>query len=1546
MESRFWQYAPRSRFEEKDRSRFGSWAGRQSFQRLASESLAERGIDPNLIPSLGNYRPDARLLDTGAGPRSAAELSFSGGRPEGLGGKSEPAAKAEHMLYWRAGQLYREGMDYEASLERARAELPSIGKYEQEAADVAFMDLLKENRKWPKGQDVQKTVETFWRDWEGTAATRRPGDWLFAGATPQERVAYMQTLSQIDVEGMSDDEKRSMSKNIKGAVRSQTGLKVLGITIDESTLIWGALFPEFTAGMLVGEAAARPIGREIGGERGEEIAAMIGGMAGGVSLPRLTRFAARAGGKAAVSRLAPEAAEEARGAGGFIPGGKRGVLSAIGRVARLSDSDLVALRKVTNNPDILDAANAEVQRRLRVRPPGQRPEGDALIADISEGVSPSAAEIKVSESFREEQIERMTDFVVAVESELRGEAWRPPGASGPPRPPKGPAAELSGAGPPGRIPVADTAAREMLQFKEETLWKAGQGPFTGLPIIRNLVAVAHPGTAMSRIAFVAGNAKRGAASVVETQLRTRMKPALDSLRKAWDTHRPKYIGPKKNTHKDTLKDYGDHPEHYADVHPSIESAVAEINKIDYFRIGLLRSGYGVDLGAYAPKNPKGFYSPTVESKLSFEKGVEALERGMVEGPYVEPAPATARRLATGRTKTRVYEGAYERSVADPTFHAETDIETLFEVHDSTMARLAGWNTFRMGTEGLTRLQVAEQLYPKLVLSKLEVGKLLTSLRGRLTTAVHKARGLGVAEKKLTSLQRRALKKVDPIYEQIEKLGEEYGPELSYLSGEARALDDQIAALSKAVEGVAVKKAGIDVPGLKAGVKAAKERLNELRRRYENAGTGRYRLNENTRRYHTPSESEAIDTFLSPDLGKVGTAISDMMDTVRATAFFIDASLITIQGSLAMFFAPLVTLRHADQIMSQVLKGNALMEIAAREPEMVNAFARAQGRAFGFAGAEFFFRPIKFVNERLGGAVEVARYNMWKNDVELLRKWNPRMTSNVAEAEAANANSKMVPALNVSERGISPARARVERAPVVSPSFLLSPGLLMKDAASGLMKLGISRTASPMAAWGKLAGREQLALFRMFNFAGTTLSLSVATALLSAKERGWTPGEAVQAVVDPNSPFFMSLVLGKVGTISLGGPYRSFIRGITPRMQDGQIIPIPALPNLVRLARGKANPPFSAAIDLIRNKDYIGRKIITADYPLNVLQTLWYVAETFSPLSAGAVSERVRTGEFDLVGTSIEAASQLAGTSYREATVWDRLLMRRDELAMQEYGHDWDDLEYPASQRAALEKKYPEELARPDARTERGKALKEHRDIGVQYVALQERLDAQFPPGEDWRKGYGVLKDQQAGAYTGWEATNAETVAWLETLAPEDPNEQALADYRQAFDDAKTAWGDVDIDRLSAILDRLEATWTPKQKEYVDRETGIKDTPQVREYKADQRVLRPYWEIMDEAWTDLREQYPIYEPFATLDYFMQAQAQELLAMGVPQNQLESYLGRVPAVAEVLGLVSDMRFQYRLAHPEVDALLVKWGYATTPAAQQDRARPKGRFGRSRF
>ncbi|KKM22751.1 hypothetical protein LCGC14_1622160, partial [marine sediment metagenome] len=419
MRTRFWQYQPKTRFREQERSRFTSWAGRQSFQRLASDSLIERGMNPNLIPALSGYRPDVE-----AAPRSDAELSFSGGRPTAV---DEPAAKAQHMLYWRAGQLYREGMDYEASLERARAELPSIGKYEQESADVAFMDLLKENRKPPKGRSNLKMVETFWSGWEGTAATRRPGDWLFAGATPQERTAYMQTLSQIDVEGMSDDEKRSMAKNIRAAVRSQTGLKVLGITIDESTLIWAALFPEFTVGMLAGEAAARPVGREIGGEKGEQIAALIGGLAGGISLPRLSRFAVKAGAGAATRRLAPEATREALEAGGFVPGGARAVPEGVrpGRVSRLAARQ-AEHAEAWNLMKQAETRVADAKDAMRRANPGKTSfgKGDEGFAEVD---AANKAWAKASADFEAKQLTK-AEQVAAQFEELGGAGGaEPPG---------------------------------------------------------------------------------------------------------------------------------------------------------------------------------------------------------------------------------------------------------------------------------------------------------------------------------------------------------------------------------------------------------------------------------------------------------------------------------------------------------------------------------------------------------------------------------------------------------------------------------------------------------------------------------------------------------------------------------------------------------------------------------------------------------------------------------------------------------------------------------------------------------------------------------------------------------------------------------------------------------------------------------------------------------------------------------------------------------------------------------------------------------------
>ena len=51
METRFWQYEPR---DVPGQGQFESWAGRRGFRRLARESLRRRGMDPDLIMSLGS----------------------------------------------------------------------------------------------------------------------------------------------------------------------------------------------------------------------------------------------------------------------------------------------------------------------------------------------------------------------------------------------------------------------------------------------------------------------------------------------------------------------------------------------------------------------------------------------------------------------------------------------------------------------------------------------------------------------------------------------------------------------------------------------------------------------------------------------------------------------------------------------------------------------------------------------------------------------------------------------------------------------------------------------------------------------------------------------------------------------------------------------------------------------------------------------------------------------------------------------------------------------------------------------------------------------------------------------------------------------------------------------------------------------------------------------------------------------------------------------------------------------------------------------------
>lgn len=1079
--------------------------------------------------------------------------------------------------------------------------------------------------------------------------------------------------------------------------------------------------------------------------------------------------------------------------------------------------------------------------------------------------------------------------------------------------------------PPINFDLGDTAAREMLRVKEEALLKPGR--VTQLPIVRRGARFINPAVDLDRNILTSYNARGATRSMLDTHFWSLRRKPWDTLRREWDLHKPRYIGPEHNPIQGTIKDWADNPDFYEAAAPPLRAAARQFDRTSDRILAEVRNKWGVDIGVYRSGKKDSFYLPTAASKLSREKMVEAASGA----PFTEVLDDTAVRLTKGRAKTRIYESGYNRWLRDKNFIPETDVEALITAHDSSLAHAAGNNVFRMGSPGKSKIEVIDELRPGLRETRDATAARLQSIRARVQTATSQVKRLGATERKLESLRTQAEKRVDPTLDRIFELGDDFGPELSHLSGEAHQLDREITAIDKALRGVRARKGEIDLPALKQEMRLVKDELDKLRNAYTNTSIEPYNLSRKTNLYYLPDELDAVENILKTDIGAFD-GLANVVDEIRMTAFAGDASPMTIQAFLGAAADPVTAVKNAGSVVRQVARGTSIRELADAEPELVARFTTATDRRFGEVGPEIHLggRGLERVPRlgkvfrRLIEGVEVLRYHQWKNDTELLQKWGHPVA--IADHEAANTLSKVIPALNPAERGVSVARAKVERIPVISPSFLASPALLMKDAASGMFKLATARTLSPRIAWQAASGREQLAMLRLVNMAGSAFTLSVASALLSAKSRDWTVGDAVAAVTDPDSPYFLSIVTGSSGSIGIGGPYRSFIRGIAPRYEDGEFTPFY---NTLQFVRGKAVPPLSVSIDMIRNEDFRREPVVKGDFPTNILTGLWYATESFSPLSAGALSEKVRTGEANPRSLVTAAASQFAGANYRETTPYESLLLRRDRIAQETYDRDWDDL--TNSERFKLEKDHPEELVRPEPRTERGKALAARREIGARFEELQKQVDQQFGPGPDWIEAYKNLKDQQSGAYQQWEADYPEVHGWLQTLEPEDSNEQALAEYRKAFQTSRTSWGELDPELLGQVLNRLEREWTPEQKKFIEQETGLRDTPTVRAYKAAQDTLRPYWEIEDQVWEQIRRR-PEFARYASLDEFVRSSSEELLLMGVPEQELYYRLNQIPLLGRISQVVSELRYQYRLRHPDVDRLLVEW-YGNTPIRIQE-------------
>lgn len=691
-----------------------------------------------------------------------------------------------------------------------------------------------------------------------------------------------------------------------------------------------------------------------------------------------------------------------------------------------------------------------------------------------------------------------------------------------------------------------------------------------------------------------------------------------------------YIGPKDNPMKDTIKDWADNPDFYAPPSGRLAAAARAYDDVSNEILSRTRGEFNVDINAFSSAKEGSFYMPTVAARETLDDSLLKVSQGYTSSGVP---------VSSARAKTRVYEGAYQRSVKNPGFQAETDLAELTSLHDRAMATMGGNETFRLGAGGRSKLDVMKEVKPELFSRMTFLRQRLTNLRGQAGRLNAKTQG-----------------SID-----------------DFLANPDGSLSDLADALDARVTRGQLK--GADVKAVNAEIKSVRQDIRSLRPAWESANLEPFVLNRNTFRYHEAEQSAAVDKILQTDL-PMGEGLLQAIDEVRLFAFAADVSPLTIQGLLGFLADPFTAARGLPRVLKTLFSPEELLRVAEREPELVARFTQSTGRPFGELGGEFVQRRRgierlpggRQLNESLMSAIEMLRYNQWKADTALLQKLNPGMSQAVADAEAANALSKIIPALNPAERGASRLQARVERTPVISTSFIGGPAAVIKDALSGIAKLTASRSLNPAARWQGLSGREQLAVLHLGSISGTIATAAVTSHILS----GFSPEEAVKTTLNPNSPRFLSIALGPKRRIPIGGPLRSAVKAFVPR-KVGDVkgapvyVPFTGTPQWLK---GKVTPALKAPFDLARNADYFGGKIATGSFPESMLRSLWFAANSVLPLAIQEPSEAIRRGEIeptDVGGIAERAGAQLAGVDLRETSASEELRLAFRE----ETGRDYD-----------------------------------------------------------------------------------------------------------------------------------------------------------------------------------------------------------------------------------------------------------------------------------
>ena len=722
----------------------------------------------------------------------------------------------------------------------------------------------------------------------------------------------------------------------------------------------------------------------------------------------------------------------------------------------------------------------------------------------------------------------------------------------------------------------------------------------------------------------------------------------------------------------TLFDIATRPDMY-ELNEAQRAALATWKSHQDDFMDIIIAGYGVDVEKYA-----------VPDNAVFLSNVNVGEGA------IEASQTTYKTVVSGGKKRRLFDTAVERQDANPDFIPETDIEVLQTGMDMAKAHWAAHNTLKLGSGGLSKIELMELVDPKIVAAREATIRKVNSLKGRIDTAERRAGGTQNELDLLATRIKNLDERIDSLDKQIADLDLDYGPMLSHLSGELYSLKTVLSEAQGRSEILVERGIGLvdKDKDLIAQLEEATKDLRDIRERYAGkqlivkVDVG---MTSKNITYKLVEEGMLYLYFPVKDVNGIEVAkaareivkaennsIVKLLNNIQQTVLGGDLSpLAAIQGHLALIANPqqiifkLVgagkgSIQSRD--MLHIFREETMNKVIEENWEDAQDLARYIGLPFiASTPAEFAGGFLKYLKGNIGG----KEYSYTKaNDAmfaitlrNMLTGYQTNMKMLAAEGitgEEAKIISAMVvsdniPLINWRLAGLSAAQYNSRRALVTSASYIVKPAELVSSMTTGLAKVATGQTVTQ---------RERLSLRIGFNMIATVTALSVATSMYAALRNDEDPVQAGLNAANPIHPDFATIHLSwthlpyvQDQKLPMGGPFRAIAKMVAPREVSWSPVPVP-FATLLQWAMNRVGPGLQAFVRAAHpeGRDFYGYKIRKGGGVEQAVRALLYGLEGVLPLMPQTLVGGLRRGtEF---GENIaDSTWQFLGTGARQDSAW-------------------------------------------------------------------------------------------------------------------------------------------------------------------------------------------------------------------------------------------------------------------------------------------------------